>query len=66
MRLWSWLMGGSGAIEVKSVISTGEHSHYIVLLRAWFLRVGKPKKVKMVVEEDRLSICPLRDNEPRK
>lgn len=46
-------------ILIKPLHPTGEYSHSLVVPRQWFIQVGRPKSVRVVVGRRRLVIYPL-------
>ena len=49
-------------ILVRPVRLAGEYSRGLILPKSWFLQVGEPKKVKILVGRKRLVIYPAEDN----
>ncbi len=47
---------------VRPLRLVGEYSRSLILPRGWFLQVGEPKKVKILVGRKRLVIYPAEDN----
>ncbi len=46
-------------ILIKPLHAAGEYSHSLVVPRQWFIQVGQPKNVKVIVGRHRLVIYPL-------
>lgn len=49
-------------ILLKQVRRAGEYSRGVIIPKAWFIQVGEPRRVKILVGRKRLIIYPAEDN----